>query len=350
MPRCIVPHKSGLHRSTCEIKHTCSIPQPPLTDPGLSLYRALLRECRQLPITEGCDDSNGPPSIFPSLVRHRFEKDRSIQSPTQICHGMEAGREFLDLLRSCNKKSAEALNRLSQVLESATSQAQNTAAFRTELARHWKPPPPHRAKYLENIRKVKDKANHVSMPSHPRIFEHPRPLSEIKAGVRKVPNLIVTQGIPVLKYPGPQPVLLNRVLKHKTIWGIKTFQKHKELENAAHLADCEDEWDSILLRDHGIRYTKDHPLEGTGGPDRPPTRDQGGTWAGTFRQADHELELKVQERGRKHAELGRKLWQIVLDERELKEKERKEAKHERRMARKRAAAGLPPLDPDSSMD
>ncbi|EXJ82139.1 hypothetical protein A1O1_08208 [Capronia coronata CBS 617.96] len=325
MPRSIVPKKSGLHRSAC-----------------LSLYRALLRECKRLPTAGACGHTNSLPGIIESLVRYRFEADRTIQSPTQICHGMEAGRGFLDLLQSCNHKSGEAFIRLGQVLESVSLQAENTALLRRRLASCWKPPPPHRAKYLENIKKVKLKDNHLSNPDQPRIFEHPRPLSEVKAGVRKVPNLIVTQDVPILKYPGPQPVLLNRVIKQKALWGVKTFQQHKELENAAHLADCEDDWDAILYRDHRIIPPGDKLLKGTVGVDRALAGSQGGTWAGTFRQADQELELKAHERGRKHAELGRKLWQIVLDERELKEKERREAKHQRRMARKSAVAGLPP--------
>ncbi|EXJ77359.1 hypothetical protein A1O3_09585 [Capronia epimyces CBS 606.96] len=330
MPRSIVPHKSGLHRSTC-----------------LSLYRALLRECGRLPTTARCHDPNSPARIFQSLVRYRFEKDRAILSPTQICHGIEAGSRFLDLLRSCNDNSTEALTRLCQIVESVTLEAEHTALFRKKLASFWKPPPPHRAKYLENIKKIKDKANQTSTPSHPRIFEHPRPLSEVKAGVRKVPNLIVTQGIPVLKYPGPQPVLLNRVIKQRTKWGVKMFQQHKTMENGAHLAHHEDDWDAILYRHHKISYPEDRtPSGGTTGVDRPSTAAPGGTWASTFRQVDQELEQKVQERGRKNAELGRRLWQIVLDERELKEKERKEAKHQRRMARKSAAAGLPTINPD----
>ncbi|KAL2410607.1 hypothetical protein ABEF95_002752 [Exophiala dermatitidis] len=326
MPRVIVPQKSAAHRSTC-----------------LSLYRALLRECWRLPpVRASADDSNNLRSVIQCLVRYRFEKDRDVLSPTQVCHGIEAGRGFLQILRSCTSigNPALGLTHLTQILESFTAKAEDTAAFRSRLALLWKPPPPHRAKYLENIRKVRDKANHVSTPDHPRIFEHPRPLSEVKAGVRKVPNLIVTHGIPVLKYPGPQPVLLNRVLKHKTMWGIKMWQRHKELENAAHLADTEDDWDAILYRQHGVKYPSDKLLKGTIGLDRLPAATNGGTWGGTFREADQELEQKVQDRGRKHDELGRRLWQIVMDERELKEKERREAKHNRRMARKRAAAAM----------
>jgi len=132
----------------------------------------------------------------------------------------------------------------------------------------------------------------------------------------------VTQGIPVLKYPGPQPVLLNRILKSKTQWGIKMYQKHEELEQGAHLAECEDEWDMILQKTHGVTDTDAAGREG---------------WAKTFIEVDRGLERQVMARGKKYAALGKRLWEIVLAEREMKEKERKEAKRQRRMARKSAA-------------
>jgi hypothetical protein len=339
------------------------------------LYRALRRECSRFPVavtTGGLNDADGgggSREILESLVRYRFEHDRKLQSPSQIANGIEAGQGFLDLLRACNRSqsSAEALGSLSRILESTTRQAEDTAALRARFASFWKPPPPERARHLENIARVRNKANYVSSTSSsatpsepPRIFQHPRPLSEVKSGVRKVPNLLVTQGIPLLKYPGPQPVLLNRVLKSKTEWGIKMWQKHKHMEEGAHLAECEDEWDEILRREHGIVDEEEAAGGGGGGGEAsdghghhapsdyfvPFGQQQSlssssvkqsntsDTWAGTFRAADKELEGQVLARGRKHADLGRKLWQVVLAERELKEKERKEARYLRRMARR----------------
>lgn len=214
-----------------------------------------------------------------------------------------------------------------------TLQAEQTTAVREKHASLWKPPPPQRSRHLEHLRKVRNPANYISDPANPRIFQYPRPLSEVRTGVRKAPNLIVTQGVPVLKYPGPQPVLLNRVIKNKVKRGIKMYKQHEQLEDGAHLAECEDDWDHIIRAHHGI-----DERQSSGRNRHAPEA----TWRQTFVDADADLEHKFVDRQRKHADLGRRLWQIVLAERELKEKERREAKHERRMARKKAAAELAP--------
>lgn len=294
------------------------------------MYRALLRECTRLPLVTEHDTAHGARETLQSLVRYRFERDRQLQSPTQIVNGIETGHGLLHQLRLCSSKSSEALGRLGQMLESMTVQAETTMALRAQFASHWKPPPPQRLKYLQNIHLIRNKANYLPQGPRPRIFEHPRPLSEVKTGVRKVPNLIVTQGVPLLKYPGPQPVLLNRVLKSKTLWGVKMFQKHEKLVEGAHLAECEDEWDMILQRQHGIRdadASEEDSSVGLG-----PLRRAGGagSWAKTFVDVDKDLEQQVMARGRKYATLGKRLWEVVLAEREMKEKERKEAKRLRR--------------------
>ncbi|KAI1616048.1 hypothetical protein EDD36DRAFT_414959 [Exophiala viscosa] len=313
MPHLNLARKSGAHRLAC-----------------LSLYRALLRECGGVSQALGAEANHDTKQTLRSLVGYRFQEDRDLQSPTQIVNGITAGHDFLDLLRSCSAKAADSLNHLGVLLESMTLQAEQTAAVREKLASHWKPPPPSRARHHEHIKKVKNPANYVSDPSSPRIFQYPQPLSQIRTGVRKPPNLIITQGIPILKYSGPQPVLLNRVIKNKVKVGLKRFKQHEEMEEAAHLAECEDDWDHILSKRHGIGDAKALGRN----------KNHEATWRQTFVDADNELTDKYIDQQRKHAHLGKRLWQIVLAERDLKEKERREAKHERRMARKKAAADL----------
>ena len=111
------------------------------------------------------------------------------------------------------------------------------------------------------------------------------------------------------------------------------------------LGAWEDEWDDILREKFGVPDSMSEMgrdggvnLVGSGQFRPSPSSADTSSWAGTFRLVDKELEQKVQAAGRRYAELGRKLYRIVVAERELKEKERREAKHERRMARKRAAA------------
>ncbi|KIX95206.1 uncharacterized protein Z520_09122 [Fonsecaea multimorphosa CBS 102226] len=358
MPRLLAPHKSGLHRLAC-----------------FSLYKALLRESTRV---GAAIDNPAVARTLQSLIRFRFDRDRKLLSPSQVANGLEAGHGALSLLRACARKSSDALNRLSQTLEHVALQAESTAKYRAELASRWKPPPPSRRPHLENLRRVANKANHISTPDNPRIFQHPRPISEVKSGVRKVPNLILAQGIPLLKYPGPTPVLLNRVLTSKIKWGVRKWAQHLDIGEKIQLGEWEDEWDSILARKHGIMETCEgataNEQQGRGGElveadfirsssehnirfaslDRAYTKDEkdiyqplarsspaatpGGSWTLALRQVDRQLELAVQARGRQYAELGDKYWQVILKERALKEMERRERKHARRIARKQATS------------
>ena len=204
------------------------------------------------------------------------------------------------------------------------------------------------------------KANHTSTPESPRIFQHPRPISEVKAGVRKVPNLIVAQGIPLLKYPGPTPVLVNRVLKEKIQWGIRKWEQHKDLEKRIQIAEWEDEWDGILAKqeavveddgelDLGSREEQQrHRPKLIRFYDPQATRSDNASTQQTIRRISwtthlNEVDLAIQhavfERGKKYATLGTRYWhEVVVPERELKEKERRAKKHARRMARKQAGS------------
>ncbi|KIW67708.1 hypothetical protein PV04_06940 [Phialophora macrospora] len=350
MPRLLAPHKSGPHRLAC-----------------LALYRSLLRESRLV----GAATSSTPiAETLRSLIRYRFHKDRTLLSRSQIANGLDAGHGFLSLLRGCAAKSPPAVDQLTKILEQVTLQAESTATYRRTLAARWKPPPPSRYAHLENLRRIADRANHASTPSAPRIFQHPRPLSEVRAGVRKVPNLILAQGIPLLKYPGPTPVLVNRVLKEKIRWGVRKWEQHKDVQRRIQIAEWEDEWDSILAREgniadddggrgglvegeEGQRSANSH-VPGTkiryydphnDGASTTPKQQPGSgfkpriSWATHLRQVDRMLELAVMERGKQYALLGDRYWhEVVVKERELKEQERKERKHARRMARKQASS------------
>ncbi|EXJ59106.1 hypothetical protein A1O7_06537 [Cladophialophora yegresii CBS 114405] len=358
MPRLLAPHKSGPHRLAC-----------------LALFRSLLRESRHVGTATS---STTTADTLRSLVRYRFRKDRGLQSRPRIVHGLKAGHGFLDLLRGCAAKSPSAVDQLSKLLEQVALQAESTATYRRTLAARWKPPPLGRYAHLENLRRVRDKNNHVSTPSAPRIFQHPRPLSEVKTGVRKVPNLILAQGVPLLKYPGPTPVLVNRILKEKIRWGVRKWEQHKDVRRRIQIAEWEDEWDDILAEegnfvddddggagagadgllmegDEGLGSVKPHvsgtriryydpqnEVADTASATGASRKQQPGSglkprlsWTTHLRQVDRELELAVMERGKQYALLGNRYWhEVVVPERELKEQERKVRKHARRMERK----------------
>lgn len=338
MTSLVAPHKSSLHRQAC-----------------LSLYRSLLRA------TAGVRVATSSPSIADtvhSLIRHRFHKDQKLLSRTQVANGLSAGHEYLTLLRSCAAKEPVALQRLYSTLETVARRADATAAYRQEMASRWKPPPPSRHAHLRNLRLNASPVSHASgsLSDHtdttPRIFSHPAPISTIKSGVRKTPNLMLTQGIPLVKYPGPMPVLVNRVLKQKILWGVRKWEQHTGLQDTIKIAELEDEWDDILADKEGVSEDDGTQQD----RQRAPIRQVAGSrvrlvtpqkisntrtsWTKQLEEVHYEIRGAVMERGKKYAALGDRLWhEVVVKERDLKEKERKEKKHERRRE-SRAANGV----------
>ncbi|KAJ9607497.1 Cytosolic Fe-S cluster assembly factor nar1 [Cladophialophora chaetospira] len=311
---------------------------------------ALLRETSAV----GVATSNpGTAETIRSLIRTRFHKDRKLLSQTQVANGLSAAHGYLGLLRQCAAKEPVAIQRLNSTLETVSRRAEELTRYRRETASRWKPPPPSRHAHLRNLRQIASPRSHVSgslsdpSDTTPRIFSHPAPIESIKAGVRKVPNLILAQGIPVLKYSGPTPVLVNRVLKEKILWGVRKWEQHKSIQHTLAIAEWEDEWDRILADKAGIR-DDDGDREGQ----RLNQRVQGtkirfyelqrheNSWTTQLHEVDHSLKGAVMDRGKQYALLGDRYWhEVVVKERELKENERKEKKHERRMARK-AASGV----------
>jgi hypothetical protein len=303
------PHKLGVHRQTC-----------------LSLYRALLRECSRVGVAIKCPNLA---ETLRGLVRFRFHQDRIILSHSRVGNGLIAASDYLALLRDCSAKTPAAIEQLTATLEMVSSEAEIAGRRRELLASRWKPPPPERIPHLRNLRANASKRNQTSTPSNPRIFQHPRPISEVKSGVRKVPNLIVAHGIPLLKYPGPVPVLVSRVINQKYRWSRRQWDRHGELQNTMQLANWEDEWDQTLARNSSIPL--DYLDEGDGKGSKKKR------WTEQVQKALKQISNAVGTRGRQYAKLGdRYFHEVIVKERELKEAERKEAKRLRRIARKQA--------------
>lgn len=180
----------------------------------------------------------------------------------------------------------------------------------------------------------------------------------------------------MLKYPGPTSVLVNRILKEKILWGIRKWDQHQDMEERIAIGELEDAWDKTLADFAGIsdgddgdsvdgddqqsqsliRTTNDgkmvkiyyydptaqvdpgskEKLFGSASTKQPQRRPQI-SWAAQTRHVDHVLGDAVKDRGRHYTELGERYWnEVVLKEREMREAERREKKHQRRMARKTA--------------
>lgn len=81
------PGKSSVHRYTClSTSNPLNLLQM-LTRQGLSLYRALLRQCSKLPSTINENDTTR------KAVREQFDKYKLLNSPSRTIHSLEAGYE-----------------------------------------------------------------------------------------------------------------------------------------------------------------------------------------------------------------------------------------------------------------
>lgn len=218
-------------------------------------------------------------------------------------------------------------------------QAEATAAVRARNASFWRPPSPAKLPRMEHIRRVSRKDLQQASPDGPAISLRPKPLSEITWPTRKVPVYLISCGIPVLKYPGPQPVLMNRVIKQKWRRTVRALEKLEELEEGRQLAETEDAWDELIEE---IKVNESAPW----GARRAVSTDshtddlEDGTthvtWHEAFDMATHYVQDSRKALERKNKVMGEKLFNVLVKEREMKEEERRAAKHERRMARKRA--------------
>ena len=308
---------------------------------GLSLYRALLKQSSALHVGGTNEHSPSKSSdVLSSLVQFRFHQDRKLKSPTQIANGLKAGYEALDLLHACNKNSPSALARLKSLLESTAAQAEYTSAYRAALAAARSPTSPQKLAKIAHLRAITTKANSTRYPWSKPVLERPLPLDEIRGGKRRVPNLVSAQGIPFLRYSKPQPISLNRVIRQKQDRNQKKWSQQESLKGDIVIAQWEDEWDEIvagqMAEEHGRGKGKLRSPRDLSGREK--VDDREASWKHEMVVAEGELYRQIKESDWKNAEMGRKMWEIVVKERELAAQEKREAKIQRRIERKAAAA------------
>ena len=292
-------------------------------------------------IDDSNDDSRSKASeTLSNLVQFRFRQDRKLQSPTQIINGLKAGYAALDLVHACNNNSPTALTQLKSLLETTASQADYTTAYRAALAAARSPTSPQKLAKIAHLRAVATKASSARYPGSKPVLERPLPLSEIKGGKRRVPNLISAQGVPFLRYSKPQPISLSRVIRQKQERDQKKLTQQEGLKTDVFIAQAEDKWDEIVKsqmseEQRQLRGTLKSAQESNGTGD---DEGQEQSWKHEIVIAEAELYQQMKETTWENAEMGRKMWEIVVKERELAAQEKREAKIRRRIERKAAAA------------
>ena len=226
------------------------------------------------------------------------------------------------------------------LLESTAAHAEHTAAYRAALAAARSPTSPQKLSKIAHLRAVATKANSTRYPASKPVLQRPLPLSEIRGGQRRVPNLISAQGVPFLRYSKPQPISLSRVIRQKQERDQKRFNRQEAFKADIITAQWEDQWDELVEAQMAKEQSQvEHKRRSTKEFHRFAEEDsREASWGHEVVIAERELYQQIRQSDEKNVELGRKMWEIVVKERELAAQEKREAKIQRRIQRKAAAA------------
>ncbi len=290
MPKLFVPHKSDAHRLACT-----------------SLYRALLKQCNDLTSTTAPTGYTVPSCTLQNLVRYRFQRDRKLQSPTNIKDALTRGHSHFALLYSVNAGSQSALTQFLQILKTTLKDVESTAAEK-ESVRERRPPLKVTPKALHIQRQSTKTLNRVP-PDSLGLSAHPLPLSALKSHSRVVPQLINGQkNIPFLRY-GRQSVFLSRILRQKMNWKERMHAQLRSLEVNYDLGLAEDDWDrSVRLQvaaELGDQATKKF---------EPAKR----SWTTEVQNSQNIIHRRMRAKEAEGQQLGMRMWEIVKQEQRLK--------------------------------
>lgn len=146
------------------------------------------------------------------------------------------------------------------------------------------------------------------------------------SGVRKIPQLVHANGIPILRYKKPQPGILSCMIQHK----ITTRQtRHDQKERMSELIELgigENEWDQVVAA-------------GLGRWDEEALGPRGISWSSWPVQINHEVNLRLVAEAKKNVARTKKYMEIIDREIALKrEEDRVRANKKRGEQRKQARA------------
>lgn len=299
-----------------------------LTAAGVSLYRALLKQCSQLPLPSVSSASSSKPrSALSSIVRFRFKKDKKLDNWQQIRNALQLGRGALRLLQAAGEGSSKALNELAAIASSSVQVAtRNSEVLRAVRAEQSTAQLPRRhAEAKEREIRLADTSNYRRHPDTVPVLQRPVPYEQAlkhEDGRRKVPHFFVTSGIPFLRYTHKQPLALSRLIAQQLRASEKTFSMKEKHNAAIDMAKLEDDWDKRLWEEHGLR-----PDDESGDVD-----DPFNSWTLAHYDARRENAAILRKMDTERQEYGRKLFDVFLKEKKLAEQENDARRAAKRMA------------------
>ncbi|CAG8392448.1 unnamed protein product [Penicillium salamii] len=272
MHKVLVPKHSGAHRVAC-----------------LSLYRALLQQCRSSNKTPWLDETG-------SLVRRNFRKYKVLQSPSQTVNALKAGYEALDLIHSSRTNPLDR-NRITHMISHAKIKRDKYTQLQKQ-SQPVAPPPvpltPRAARKAESIRFQNETSRRH--PDAKSVLDRPRPLGEKK---RHIPVLVNARGLPFLRFKKPQPRNVSSVIRTKLANRWDWIQRRDGLKVDLLFAQDEEAWDRM-----------------TG------TKDSG-AWPEDIQIAIEDVKTKINQFDMRTKDLAQKMWKVVQAEKALAKAEEK---------------------------
>ncbi|KAK3693018.1 hypothetical protein B0T22DRAFT_370024 [Podospora appendiculata] len=320
MPSQLFPFRDSRHRRAC-----------------LALYKALLRQGLRVPLPDDVATGLGPVNPIRSLIRNGFRRNRKDTSLRLVNSALANGYKYLALFASAQDPTVpEHASVLTFLRENQVRVLAVRAKIEADLAvRVLTRPGPDLVPLLRLVPKEPGDRG----PPEYVATNRPRPLSEIKGGIRKVPTLDDSQGFPFLRLTKPQSPYLSRMIRQTTQRAATRTLKLIELQKEGTVdAGLEDQWDKLIDR------LRAQDLPTTGYPLPPPN-----SYVAPLTREIKRLAIKLN-RAREHqVARGTAMWKIVEQEKELARKEAKKRREKLRKARRNERRELEGTGPGSPL-
>jgi hypothetical protein len=287
----------------------------------------------------------GPIHPIKHLVRKSFRRNKDDTSPRLVISALRNGYkvgstlpfqrysiravkvltlvphcQFLDMLSAAQDPSTPEYREIHTFL--AERQTRKRHALSLRASHPPRPPPPSSGPNPSTIPLL----TRVSLPHERPRYEatvRPRPLSELGGtGVRRVPVLEKANFLPFLRVTKPQPPLVSRVIRQKIVRMTKVVTTLQGMmDEAQEAARLEDQWEGILEAERLV----EPPTEGEG--------QKKGSYLAGVKQDIYDLRgrllrLRLDDHAR-----GAALQKLVVEERALAEKEKRQRQERKRRER-----------------
>lgn len=270
----------------------------------------------------------GPTNPLKALIRNGFRRNKRDSSPRLIVSALKNGYRFLTLLShaAAGGPASKEHTSLVSFLRENQARVQSVLARRDKEAEDRKASstgqPPRDAGHVPLLVRVSD---------HPIVYKPgrpPRPLESFKSGVRKPPTLSSANNmIPFLRYgpSAPQSRYLERVIRQKGKRRFARVNRMLEMQEGLWEAKVEDEWENILRRQRSAEvYEKGKKKGGLEEVEFVEGFEKDVSFHATHKEACNWMIESLNGEWDDLVARGKAMWEMVLAEKELAEKEDRE--------------------------